>query len=326
LPAVANLETELGRLEAASERCRTALDIARQLGLLRVEAHACAQAAVIEHALGRSERAMALARQSLDAAGATADRHLRAFALAHLGALEAGCGRIDEATRAFRSAREALDAELIGAIVDVLEGFADLAAARQARRAGDHAEHGRLVSQASQRVTLAAAEGGAERAPSGSSPASRWSDVRVAVQLLERALAAHAQSTASPPAREGSSPPANVAAEADEMRSDALVVGADGRWLRLSGGKVVDLSRYQAVRRILVVLARTRIASPGVALPVEALVEAGWPGEAMRAGSGAERVYTSIRVLRKLGLTDVLIRRDDGYLIDPRLPVVCSAS
>ena len=37
----------------------------------------------------------------------------------------------------------------------------------------------------------------------------------------------------------------------------------------------------------------------------------------MRPDSGATRVYTSIRRLRKSGLQGVLLTREDGYLLDP---------
>jgi hypothetical protein len=44
---------------------------------------------------------------------------------------------------------------------------------------------------------------------------------------------------------------------------------------------------------------------------------AGWPDEKVLYDAGMLRVYTAIRRLRKLGLTDVLLRRDDGYVLDP---------
>ena len=47
--------------------------------------------------------------------------------------------------------------------------------------------------------------------------------------------------------------------------------------------------------------------------------EAGWPGERTLPEAGANRVYSAVRDLRKLGLRDVLVRADDGYRLDPRV-------
>jgi hypothetical protein len=41
----------------------------------------------------------------------------------------------------------------------------------------------------------------------------------------------------------------------------------------------------------------------------------------MRPESGAERVYTAVRTLRRLGLGRVLLSRDGGYLLDPMRPI-----
>ena len=60
-----------------------------------------------------------------------------------------------------------------------------------------------------------------------------------------------------------------------------------------------------------------RLAAPGRALDVDALFAAGWPGEKAHPDSSTSRVYVAISTLRKAGLKDVLLRRDDGYLFDP---------
>jgi len=54
---------------------------------------------------------------------------------------------------------------------------------------------------------------------------------------------------------------------------------------------------------------------------VEGLLEKGWPGERVHPEAGADRVYMALSTLRKLGLREVLVSRDDGYLLDPRVPV-----
>jgi hypothetical protein len=71
------------------------------------------------------------------------------------------------------------------------------------------------------------------------------------------------------------------------------------------------------VRRVLDALVRERLARPGHALSSDALLAAGWPEERIRYESGMLRVYTAVRRLRGMGLGDVLVTRDDGYLLDP---------
>jgi hypothetical protein len=60
-------------------------------------------------------------------------------------------------------------------------------------------------------------------------------------------------------------------------------------------------------------------------LTLDALFEAGWPGEHIVQTAAHRRVYTAIGTLRDLGLRDVLIRRDDGYLLAPDTRLVFPA-
>lgn len=102
---------------------------------------------------------------------------------------------------------------------------------------------------------------------------------------------------------------------------EALVVGRDSRWMVLPRGPRVSLLRHGPSRRLLERLVAKRLEAPDVALSAEALIEAGWPGEQMRYTAGLLRVYSTVRRLRRLGLDVVLLTRDDGYLLDPLVPV-----
>jgi hypothetical protein len=51
------------------------------------------------------------------------------------------------------------------------------------------------------------------------------------------------------------------------------------------------------------------------------LLEAGWPGERVGPEAGFARVRNALSTLRKMGLRDVLLTRDDGYLLDPAVPI-----
>ena len=97
--------------------------------------------------------------------------------------------------------------------------------------------------------------------------------------------------------------------------SRVLRATADGRWFRLPPGSGVDIARRAAPRRILDALIAA--APEGRALDVFAIVEAGWPDERLHPDAGRARAYTAIRSLRRFGLQDVLVRLDDGYVLDP---------
>jgi hypothetical protein len=101
----------------------------------------------------------------------------------------------------------------------------------------------------------------------------------------------------------------------------SLAVGPAGVWFQLPGEPVVSLERWRSLQRVLACLAEERQDRPGGPLSVEALVTAGWPGERMLARAGATRVYTAIASLRRLGLRDVLLSTDQGYLLAPGLPL-----
>jgi hypothetical protein len=104
--------------------------------------------------------------------------------------------------------------------------------------------------------------------------------------------------------------------------SDALRIGPEARWFEASGGGRVDLSRRGALRRLLLRLAGERSSAPDRSVSLDELVEAGWPGSRGARESMQRRLYTSLWMLRDLGLRDVLLRRDDGYLLDPAVPLV----
>jgi predicted ATPase len=104
-----------------------------------------------------------------------------------------------------------------------------------------------------------------------------------------------------------------------------LLVARDGSWFRAPGSDTsVPLERRKAIRGVLSALARQREERPGEATSVPALVQAGWPGERIRAAAGAERVYAAVATLRRLGLSAVIQQKADGYLLSPQYPLVLS--
>jgi hypothetical protein len=84
------------------------------------------------------------------------------------------------------------------------------------------------------------------------------------------------------------------------------------------GDRSVDLSRRRPLWLVLSALADARLERSGESVGRETLLEAGWQGERMHPEAALNRLYVAIATLRKLGLRDALLNRDDGYLIDPR--------
>jgi hypothetical protein len=101
----------------------------------------------------------------------------------------------------------------------------------------------------------------------------------------------------------------------------ALVVEPEGLWFQLPDGPVVSVERWRPLQRLLSRLARERQQRPGQPLTVDTLIVAGWPGERMLPRAGATRVYTAIASLRRLGLRDVLLSVEHGYLLAPGVPL-----
>jgi predicted ATPase len=131
-------------------------------------------------------------------------------------------------------------------------------------------------------------------------------DPRFALRMLERATA---RSTITETTASG--------------RARAFLVEEDGGRFRLPhADTIVDLSRRAPLKRMLRSLAVRRIESPSEALALDDLVAAAWPGERMAFGAAANRVYVALATLRKLGLRDILLSVERGYLLSPGVEVV----
>jgi hypothetical protein len=94
-----------------------------------------------------------------------------------------------------------------------------------------------------------------------------------------------------------------------------------GRLLGARGGERVSLARKRSLRLLLAALTSARLRSPSRALDSAALLALGWPGDRVLPAAGAHRVRVAIATLRRLGLREHLVSRDDGYLLDPAAAV-----
>ena len=99
----------------------------------------------------------------------------------------------------------------------------------------------------------------------------------------------------------------------DATATPTLVVHREGLWFQGSDGGV-DLRRRRAPRMLLKALADAHDAG-GRVLSMDELFDTAWPDDAATPESAAQRVYTAIWTLRKMGLDELLERRSEGYLI-----------
>lgn len=93
----------------------------------------------------------------------------------------------------------------------------------------------------------------------------------------------------------------------------------------LLGTQLVDLRRYAILRRLLTALLEQREQRPGAPLSLASLVEAGWPGERIKAKAARNRVHVALATLRQMGLRPFLLRDNDGYRLAPSLSIAEAA-
>ncbi|MCB9714897.1 MAG: tetratricopeptide repeat protein [Myxococcales bacterium] len=301
----------LGVLElehGGAERARAHLDAARELleplGDRRLLAIVLGNLGTLEHLQGRGPEAQRCHEEALAILREVGDRRSEALCLSRLARVKAALGWIDGARGCLGAADRLLGRftdEMASATVDLDRAFVELALARGAE--GD--ERAGLLARVRERMA-------AVGRPQGEAPpwVERSDDVRFALRLLEQGLGElEAES------------PGTVEAEPASYSEAAVLVGREARWLQLPGGKSHDLRKRKSMRLILERLAREHLERPGAGLPLEVLLEAGWPGEKVMPSAGANRVYVALTGLRKLGLRKLLLSRDDGYLLDPAVPV-----
>ena len=99
-----------------------------------------------------------------------------------------------------------------------------------------------------------------------------------------------------------------------------LAVARDGHAIRLPDGEDIDLSSRQALQLIVAELAQRRQAGDTKGIAVDELSEVAWPDETLTKSAASSRVYTAIRTLRTMGLEDILLTGQNGYLLDAELP------
>ena len=109
-------------------------------------------------------------------------------------------------------------------------------------------------------------------------------------------------------------------------REPAIVLDKKKRSFRTPDGADVSLTRRKTLWALFELLCDRRSSDPGRSVPRDELLARAWPGERMLAEAAQNRLYVAIAELRRLGLRDVLVHRDEGYAIDESIRVDHSAS
>jgi hypothetical protein len=103
--------------------------------------------------------------------------------------------------------------------------------------------------------------------------------------------------------------------------SEPLRIEAALRWIEPPNGKRLACVARPVMRRVLIALVDAHGTSPGRPIPADTLVRMAWPGERMLRESGKHRLQVMILRMRQLGLRDVVLTTDEGYLLAPDLTV-----
>jgi predicted ATPase/predicted negative regulator of RcsB-dependent stress response len=312
-----------GRAEVALARYDEGLAVARRVGAGNVGAALTTARGSLLQELGRPEEARASHAEAARVFHDLGSRYREMSALYYLATAYVDTGEPAEAEKILARALDRgrgvgaprYEVLIEGCRAVALAMLGDRAASDAALAAADRAmtacgsEQALAATLAVHRLTLSLPEASpARRAEAEASAraivaAHPSDDSRFALRTLLAALRPEALPTPS-----------------------ALVVLEDARGFRLPHASApVDLSRRAPLRGILALLARRRRDAPGEAVPLPAIIDAGWPGEKIQAEAAINRVHVALTTLRKLGLRELLVTADGGYMLDPAVAMVLAA-
>lgn len=313
---------DLGELTAARELYERALALERMTGDLRFQGITLGHLGLVAHDLEDLAEAEIRYREALVCHRASDDRRFEVFAHAFLAAVMLERADTD-AARLSIAAATAIDARL--GDIDSGVVLAGIECALHAA-AGDILACGERLARA--RAELAQRDDEALR---------RVLDVFGTALAVAQARRAREEGRLEEAearlatAREPGAPPRCVeerlarrvlrhllGVELGARRSP--VVSEDGTWFECGAGRI-SLATRRALALMLARLAHERRLAPSRSVGIDALFEAGWPGERVSPASARRRVYVGIDTLRSLGLREALVQRDRGYLLDPRVEI-----
>lgn len=279
-----------GELEEARDCYAESARLCTEVGDGRLLSTALGYRAIAELELGDLEAARGHFDEACRTATRVGEHRHGALFRGYRGALEALGGHPDASTEHFRRAEAILEAHpdaRMEASVAVLGALPHVTRAARGEEGARDAAIRILDAALAPRRSLSDPEGAS-------------ADVRIAVRIIRHAIDALDQAGRS---------------------EHSLRVDPSGAWFEPPDAERVDCRRRQALRRILVRLARQRVQQPGVPIPAAALIAAGWPDERMSTASAQNRLYVTINRLRQLGLGEHLQLVDGGYRFDPDLAI-----
>jgi len=293
----AEVDLASGFLDDAEAACRQSLAIHREIGNRFREGRALFILGIIS-----------LERGDLDAAGeqlTQADEHFTACGAAEshveflllLAALETKLGRTHEAQQIldeFGASAGSVAPQVDRFAIEVIRALILLTIA-QSNRAHDP-DGGTSHIQAA-RALLLRPDSGRPRLPSYLPVFSR---------LLERELEAWDAGTPSP---------------SRAPQRSLLTTGTGHDWFQIGSSQRVDLRGREVLQKIFTSLVKARVESPGRAIDPYDLVDMVWPGVGMIPGRATKRLYMAMLLLRDLGLRPAILTVENGYLLDPQLPI-----
>lgn len=270
------------------ERCG---ELARDAGFTRTALLVMGHLAILNFDHNRLDEAMECVTAAAAEASETADDVPLGVLLAVESALRATMGEMDvSVSLAARARRVLARSPLFGAVVELYAAHVELALARLSPSDAD--KHVSMVTAVLRQARDARV--------GDTLLVTQSDDLRIALRILERALARH----------QGAVP---ATAASHESGLPRLRVASDLGWFQLGADRRIDLSRRMNSRAILQGLVDRAASSPPQPLSVDDLIALGWPGEKMARGSALNRLYVALATLRSLGLRDVIVRDARGY-------------
>lgn len=297
---------ELSEAQRAERDLQAALELTSAAGDRALEVEVRRSLGWTMLALGRPRDAIDVLEKARDSSISLRDTRSHADALAALGMAEMSLGNLDEARGSLELARalhvnrgDAIRRDRVTEMLSLFPGAASRAEdVDLSEAAARYTERGQSWRAALSLLLLSSVQRaeGQEPLASDALVRARAAARSAGLEVLEEVFDALSEPRGEAP---------------------AWRVGPEARWLEALAGERIDLARHGSLRRVLSALVSARIETPGRAISSEGLLAAGWPGERVLHDAGMLRVYSAIRRLRRLGLHELLLTRDDGYLLDP---------
>jgi predicted ATPase len=296
---LAMIEQAQGDLTASLRDFQGALTIAREIGHRRFEGIFAGYLGRCEEEAGLHDKARDSYELALSVHREMGSKAYEALLSACLGGLLASSGEVEVALPMIEMAHEQLvklNKAQWATVAQLSLALCEKALATKSN-ASDAA---RLLASAEKKIAAAQSEG------------QRSADIRCALRILER--------QASPNKTQLNQAIAPKAPEA------AVTFGQNALWFETAQGGRVSLQKRKSLRLLVKRLLEERDRIPGEAVSLDTLFSSGWPGERVSQDSSRSRLYMALCTLRNMGLRDVLVRQDNGYLIDPKVNVELSSS